>query len=65
MTRVSTAAASRDRPGLGHQATQCMTPLNVQVRVHLPVRTSHKRTLPSSEAEASHWPEASGDMLRT
>ncbi|KAA6423597.1 MAG: hypothetical protein FRX49_06657 [Trebouxia sp. A1-2] len=31
MTRVSTAAASRDRPGLGHQATQCMTPLNVQV----------------------------------
>ena len=65
MTRVSTAAASKDRAAFGHQATHCMTPPNVQVRVHLPVRTSHRRTVPSSEAEASHCPEESGDMLRT
>ncbi len=65
MRRVSTAAASRDRAALGHHATHCMTPPSVQVRVHLPVRTSHRRTVPSSEAEASHWPEESGDMLRT
>ena len=65
MTRGSTTAASKDKAALGHQATHCMTPPNVQVRVHLPVRTSHRRTVPSSEAEASHCPEESGDMLRT
>lgn len=65
MTLVSTAAASRDRAGLGHQATQCTAPPRVQVRLQRPVRTSHSLTLPSSEAEASHCPDGSGDTLRT
>ena len=65
ITLVSTAAASRERPVLGHQATQCTMPPRLQVRLQRPVRTSHSFTLPSSEADASHCPEGSGLMLRT
>ena len=63
--RVSTAAASKARPELGHQATHLTGALRAQVRVQRPVRTSHSFTAPSSEAEASHWPVGSADMLRT
>lgn len=65
MTLLWTVADSSLRLLLGHHPTQCTAPPSCHVLVHLPVRTSHKRRVPSSEPEASHWPVESGATQRT
>lgn len=51
--------------GAGHQATQATLPPNAQVRRQRPVRDSHRRSVPSSPPEASHWPLGSTAIERT
>ena len=62
-TRLPAAAARMGR--FGHQATQRTLAPRFQARMLRPLRTSHTRTWPSSEPDASHCPCASIARLRT
>ncbi len=64
-TLLPTATASSCTPLLGHQATLCTGASRFQLRRQRPVRTSHRRSVPSSEPEARCCPKASGATLRT
>jgi len=52
-------------PAVGHHATHRTEAWKVHVLMQRAVATSHKRTLPSSDPEASHWPSGVGQIVRT